>query len=131
MTRSSLKNLEAQKATFVAATLALTAILTGCGGMSNTAASGPQLIQGAALHGAAYGGRQPIAGATLYLYAASTTSSYTSPVANTNLLPTNTTTNPDGTFNINQPVHMHRGADDVHGRSRRQYRGGHQPAGRG
>jgi hypothetical protein len=82
------------KAASIAASAALVLALTGCAGLVTTA---PAMIEGPALHGSAFGGRQPIAGATLYLYAASTGNYGTT---NMNLLPAGTVTNADGTFNI-------------------------------
>lgn len=73
-------------------------LMTGCAGFSaKTATDTP--MAGPALHGSVFGGRQPISGATLTLYAANNTGT-TYGAANTNLLTQTTRSNPDGTFNI-------------------------------
>jgi len=49
------------------------ALLSGCGGVPVTTIATTNSVQGVALHGHVHGGEQPIAGASVYLYAASTT----------------------------------------------------------
>jgi hypothetical protein len=70
-------------------------LLSGCSGLIPTAA--PTSITGAAISGNIHGGQQPISGAALYLYAASTTG-YAA--TNNNLLTSTVTSAPDGSFNI-------------------------------
>jgi streptogramin lyase len=81
----------------VAAMMAMGAALmmTGCAGMTSNSA--PTVVQGAALKGIVMGGQQPVAGASIYLYAANTTA-YSG--TNTNILTTAVTTNAGGGFGI-------------------------------
>ena len=74
---------------------AMPLLLAGCGGFS--ADSGPRLVNVSGVNGQAIGGRQPISGASIYLYAASS-SGYSA--AATNVLTTPVTTTATGTFYI-------------------------------
>jgi hypothetical protein len=75
----------------LAATAVLAALLTGCSGFNAKPAS----IAGPAIQGNMHGGQQPIAGATLALYAAGTTG-YSA--TNTNLFSAPVTTTANGNF---------------------------------
>ena len=76
------------------ATFAVTPLLTGCAGFSNTATSALPL---ASLRGHVHGGQQPISGAAIQLYAAGSTG-YGSPA--TALLTSPVLTATDGSFDI-------------------------------
>jgi hypothetical protein len=77
----------------VVAATALTALLTGCSGFNGKPAS----MAGPALQGNVHGGQQPIAGASIALYAAGTTG-YSA--TNANLLITPVTTTANGNFTL-------------------------------
>jgi hypothetical protein len=81
-------------ATFAAATALA---LSGCSGGFQQAMNQPVTLAGTALHGKVHGGQQPVASASLYLYAAST-SGYSA--ANANLLRSSVLTDAGGNFNI-------------------------------
>jgi len=72
--------------------------LSGCG-ISGTLSSAPQ--SGAILHGGVHGGQQPVAYASIYLYAAGSSGNGTG--ATNLLLPYSVSTGSDGTFNITTP----------------------------
>lgn len=65
--------------------------------MPTTRTAGSDPVQGAAVHGTVFGGRQPIAGANVYLYAANTTGYGAASVP---LLVTPVTTDAGGNFSI-------------------------------
>jgi hypothetical protein len=69
-------------------------LTTCCGGLNEAS---PAALPIPAISGSVFGGRQPISGATLHLYAAGT-SGYAG--TNTDLLTTPVSTMPDGTFTI-------------------------------
>jgi len=75
---------------------AVSLLLSGCAGSFNPTA-GPQVITVTGLGGSSYGGRQPISGANIYMYAASS-SGYAGSA--TNVLTTPVTTTAAGTFYI-------------------------------
>lgn len=97
---NTMKTLMRGGATIAAAAAAMLS-MSGCTTALTTASSGPISVQGPVLRGAVHGGRAPISGAAIQLYAAST-SGYAG--ATTNLLPVGvagvSVTNADGTFNI-------------------------------
>ena len=74
-----------------------TLLTTGCAINTSTTPAAPVALIGPHLTGAVHGGRQPIAGATLHLYAAST-AGYSA--TNTDLLTSTVQTDPTGMFNI-------------------------------
>jgi hypothetical protein len=69
--------------------------MTGCG-LGTAVQDGP--VAGPALKGKLYGGQQPVSGATLQLYAASTTDYGDSSIA---LFTSSVTSGPDGSFSFN------------------------------
>jgi hypothetical protein len=81
----------------VTTALAASLALTGCSGLTTASPSGPIAIANASLTGKAYGGQQPIAGASIYLYAAGTTG-YSA--ANTNILTSPVLTDSNGSFSV-------------------------------
>lgn len=76
------------------AALTLVAVLSGCGVGGS---AGPAVIPGVVLHGNVHGGQQPVIGAKIQLYQAST-AGYGA--AATPLISANVTTGTDGSFNI-------------------------------
>ncbi len=81
-----------------AAIMAIALMMTGCASdLSTTTPVAPVALVGPHLTGSVHGGRQPISGATLHLYAAST-SGYAA--TNTDLLTSTVQTDPTGMFNI-------------------------------
>ena len=82
-------------AAFCVASMCLS--LSGCAGITDTSASAPVALHTAALQGSVFGGQQPIVGANVLLYAAST-SGYGS--NSTSLLTSAVTTDSTGSFNI-------------------------------
>ena len=75
-------------------------LLAGCGGMVNDAPTGP--VQGAALQGNVHGGQNPVAGATIKLYAAQSSGPAGTGYgqAAQSLLTNAVTTGSDGSFSI-------------------------------
>ena len=94
--------IEHRKGPAMKKTLALTALtlaaatLTGCGGFQ-TASQGPAQLAIKGIHGSVFGGRQPVAGASLQIYQAGTTGYGTGA---TGLITSNQTTDATGQFNI-------------------------------
>jgi len=78
------------------AAVAATIAMTGCSGMTS-ASPGPAAAAGVSLHGRVYGGQQPIAGSSIYLYVAGNTGYG---ATNTNILNQTVTTDVNGNFNI-------------------------------
>ena len=94
-----LKRQTAKRPAMTAAAAAVSlASMTGCG-IGSTSASAPPVVPGAALHGRANGGEQPIIGATIQLYAAGS-AGYGS-AAQSRIAATVTTQAPGGTWSIN------------------------------
>ena len=72
------------------------AVLSGCGAGSSSSLS-PTPLDNAKFEGRVHGGQQPVAGATIQLYKANTTSFFGN---STPLIPTTVLTNADGSFSI-------------------------------
>ena len=82
----------------LALALSMAALLTtGCASNMSTTSTAPVALIGPHLTGSVHGGRQPISGATLHLYAAST-AGYAA--TNTDLLTSTVQTDPTGMFSI-------------------------------
>ena len=80
----------------VAAVSCALLLLSGCAGVPTTSTIATSSVQGTAVQGKVHGGRQPISGASVYLYAAGTGGYGTASV----LLIGPVTTASDGTFTI-------------------------------
>ena len=97
---NTMKRKQWMKKLSVAATAAVATAVSllaaGCAGFA-PASIAPTPVAGPALNGTVMGGRQPISGASIYMYAAGTTG-YASPA--TNVLTSPVTTTPVGTFLI-------------------------------
>lgn len=83
------------KAAIAAASVSL--VLTGCGTVQSASVNAPHTLAGTHFGGAVHGGQQPIVGASIKLYAAST-SGYGA--ANTNVLNTTVVTGAGGIFSF-------------------------------